>query len=70
MGEWSPFCLTDFEWEVLKIYLKFGYGERKLYNTTFFNCSLTDETVCMTLQEFAEKATTFEGELWMKKGGI
>ena len=36
MGEWNPYRLNDFEWEVLQLYIKYGYGEAKLYNTTFF----------------------------------
>lgn len=64
MGEWSPFTLGDFEWEVLKLYLKYGYGDVKLYNTSFFTSSLTDETVCMTLQEFADKAVDYNGSSW------
>ena len=64
MGEWSPYMLSDFEWDVLKLYLKYGYGDVKLYNTSFFTSSLTDETVMITLREFAEKATTNNGILW------
>ena len=67
MGEWSPFTLNEFEWEVLKLYIKHGYGDVKLYNTSFFTSSLTDDTVCMTLKEFAEKAVDFDDVLWMEK---
>lgn len=67
MGEWSPFTLNEFEWEVLKLYIKHGYGEVKLYNTSFFTTSLTDETVCMTLKEFAKKAVDYDDFPWMYK---
>lgn len=67
MGEWSLFTLSEFEWEVLKLYIKYGYGDVKLYNTSFFTSSLTDETVCMTLKEFAEKAFDYDGLSWMYK---
>lgn len=67
MGEWSPFTLNEFEWEVLKLYIKYGYGDAKLYNTTFFQCSMTDDTVCMTLKEFAEKAVDYDDFPWMYK---
>lgn len=67
MGEWNPYRLNDFEWEVLKLYIKHGYGDVKLYNTSFFTSSLTDDTVCMTLKEFAEKAVDFDDVLWMEK---
>ena len=57
----------DFEWEVLQLYIKYGYGDCKLYNTLFFCANLTDETALMTLQEFADKAETFDGKLWKNK---
>lgn len=66
MGEWSPFTLSEFEWEALKLYIKYGYGDVKLYNTSFFTSSLTDDTVCLTLKEFAEKAVNFEGVRWFE----
>ena len=47
MEEWSPFTLNKFEWEVLKLYIEYGYGDVKLYNTSFFTSSLTDETVLL-----------------------
>ena len=67
MGEWNPYRLNDFEWEVLQLYIKYGYGDAKLYNTTFFSCNMTDETVCLTLEEFAEKAVDWEDLRWMDK---
>ena len=67
MGEWTPFMLNEFEWEVLQLYIKYGHGEVKLYNTSFFVSSLTDETALMTLQEFAEKAVDYENVLWSNK---
>ena len=67
MGEWNPLKIDDFTWDVLKIYIKHGYGDYKLYNTTFFSCQLSDETVCMTLQEFYDKAVDYEDNLWSEK---
>lgn len=64
MGEFNPFEMDEFSWDVLKAYIKHGYGMFKLYNTTFFSCHLTDETVCMTLQEFYNKASTYSGDSW------
>lgn len=65
MGEWTPYTLSEFEWDVLQLYLKHGYGDVKLYNASFFVSSLTDETVMLTLQEFAERATNpYDGMLW------
>ena len=67
MGEWNPLKIDDFTWDVLKVYIKHGYGDYKLYNTTFFSCQLSDKTVCMTLQEFYDKAVDYEDNLWSKK---
>ena len=67
MGEWNPLKIDDFTWDVLKVYIKHGYGDYKLYNTTFFSCQLSDETVCMTLQEFYDKAVDYEDNLWSEK---
>lgn len=61
MGEYNPFAISEFDWEVLKLYIKYGYGEFKLYNTSFFTASLTDESVLMTLNEFADKVTDYNG---------
>ena len=70
MGEWNPFSIDEFSWEVLKLYLKYGYGEVKLYDTTFFNHSLSDETVCLTLKQFAEKAMDYDDVLWSDKEAL
>ena len=67
MGEWNPLKIDDFTWDVLKVYIKHEYGDYKLYNTTFFSCQLSDETVCMTLQEFYNKAVDYEDNLWSEK---
>lgn len=67
MGERNPYILSEFEWEVLKLYIKYGYGDFKLYDTTFFNCSLTDETVLLTLKEFAENAVDYDDFPWEYK---
>ena len=67
MDEWNPLKIDDFTWDVLKVYIKHGYGDYKLYNTTFFSCQLSDETVCMTLQEFYDKAVDYEDNLWSEK---
>ena len=67
MGEWNPLKIDDFTWDVLKVYIKHGYGDYKLYNTTFFSCQLSDETVCITLQEFYDKAVDYEDNLWSEK---
>ena len=70
MGEWNPLKIDDFTWDVLKVYIKHGYGDCKLYNTTFFSCQFSDETVCMTLQEFYDKAVDYEDNLWSEKNPL
>ena len=70
MGDWNPLKIDDFTWDVLKVYIKHGYGDYKLYNTTFFSCQLSDETVCMTLQEFYDKAVDYEDNLWSEKNPL
>lgn len=67
MGEFNPFELDEFSWDMLNVYLKHGYGNVKLYDTTSFSCHFSDETVCMTLQEFHDRAVDYEGELWTQK---
>ena len=52
---------------MLEAYLKHGYGDCKLYNTSFFCASLNDETALLTLAEFAEKAVDFNDVRWMDK---
>jgi hypothetical protein len=66
MGEFNPFEIDEFTWDVLKVYIKYGYGGFKLYQTTFFN-NLTDETACLTLDEFYEKAVDFTGKFWTER---
>lgn len=61
------YVLDEFGWAVLNTYIKYGYGKVKMYATSFFTCNLSDETACMTLNEFAEKAVDFKGILWRDK---
>lgn len=64
MGEYKALQMDEFSWDVLKQYIKHGYGNVKLYHTSFFSSELSDETVLLTLQEVYEKATNHNGELW------
>jgi len=54
MGEWNAFKITKMDKEVLDIYLKYGYGFLKMYDALYFT-NLSDETACLTLEEFSEK---------------
>ena len=65
--EWCEYILDEFSWEVLKLYIKHGYGKGKLYDTTFFSIHLSDETACMTLIEFAENAIDNDDFPWIYK---
>ena len=67
MGEYNPYEIDNFTWEVLQVYIKYGYGGFKLYDTTFFNCGLTDETAVLTLDEYAERVVDYEGNLYKDK---
>lgn len=60
MGEWNPFDLSAMDKEILDIYLKHGFGYIKMYDCSYFTASLCDETVLLTLEEFAEKCTEYE----------
>ena len=56
MEEWNPFKISQIDKEILDIFIKYGYGCMKMYDSTYFHCNLSDETACLTLNEFAEKS--------------
>ena len=58
MSEWSPYDLSDFTYDVLCLYIKYGYGCVKMYNTSFFQ-SLDDESVLLTIEEFKDKVDEY-----------
>ena len=59
MVEWSPYELTDFEYEVLRLYLKHGYQYEFLFDVPFFNTHYTRETVLMNLRQFANHVNKY-----------
>ena len=59
MDEWSPYDLSDFEYEVLCLYIKYGYGFMKVYDTTFFTGN-TDESIVLTLDEYKKKVDEYK----------
>lgn len=68
MGEYNPFEIDKLTWDIIQVYIKHGYGDMKLYNLTLFHSGLTDETACMTLNEFSEKAVDYiDGILWKER---
>ena len=56
MEEWNPFKISPMDKKILDIFIKYGYGYLKMYDSTYFRCNLSDETACLTLSEFAEKS--------------
>lgn len=67
MGEHNPFKVSELMWDIIKVYLKHGFENVKLYDLVTFGIYYTDETVCMTLGEFAEKAIDYDEMLWCVK---
>lgn len=68
MGEdWNPFELDAFSWDLLKAYMKHGYGSVRLYHTSAFSTSLNDETAMLTIEEFYNRAVDYNGQLWSAK---
>lgn len=59
MEEWNPFKISKMDKEILDIFIKYGMGFMKMYDSTYFH-SLSDETACLTLEEFAEKCIVEE----------
>lgn len=55
MGEGNIYMIGDLEFDVLKCYIKHGYGDMKIYHSDFFMIR-DDEQAVLTLQEFYERA--------------
>lgn len=60
------YFLDEFSWEVLQLYIKYGFGDMKLYHTSFF-ALLNDDIVLLTLNEYADRVVDYEGKLWRNK---
>lgn len=60
MEEWNPFRISKMDKEILDIFLKYGFGDMKMYQSSYFTCQLSDETACLTLEEFAERCIVEE----------
>ena len=55
MGEdYNIYYLDDFSFDVLECYIKHGFGDMKIWQTTFFIID-SDEMACMTLSQYYEK---------------
>ena len=35
MDEWNPFKITQMDKEILDIFIKYGYGCQKMYDSTY-----------------------------------
>ena len=60
------YFLDEFSWEILQVYIKHGFGDMKLYHTSFF-ALLNDDIVLLTLNEYADRVVDYEGKLWKEK---
>ena len=49
---WSPFDLTDFEYDILKVYLKHRRYDMYMYEVPFFENHYTPQTILMTISQF------------------
>lgn len=47
----EKYLLSDFEFEVLETYIRYGFGKMKVYQTSFFTV-YDDEQVVLTLEEY------------------
>lgn len=55
MGEdCNIYCLDDFSFDVLECYIRHGFGNAKIWQTSFFTI-YSDEMACMTLAQYYEK---------------
>lgn len=55
MGEdYNVYYLDDFSFDVLECYIRHGFGDMKIWQTTFFTID-NDEMACMTLAQYYEK---------------
>lgn len=57
--EYSPYDVNDMTIAFLEIYIKFGYGANRLYETCL---SLTDDTAMLTVQEYYDKIMEYKKE--------
>ena len=58
--EYDYFEISPFTEDLLNVFINHGYGNLKMYETTCFNTHLCDETACMTIADFYEKAHGIE----------
>lgn len=54
--EYDPFEISSFTEDLLNVFINHGYGDMKMYESTCFMTHLTDDTACLTLQEFYDQA--------------
>lgn len=67
--EYNVFEITAFEYDILKVYIKHGYGTVPLKDTTFFNPTgyIFEELNSYTVQEYYDNAIDADGNLWKEK---
>lgn len=55
MGEdYNIYRLDDFNFDILECYIKHGFGNVKIWQTSFFTIH-SDEMACMTLAQYYNK---------------
>ena len=57
----SEFDVGDFTFAVLEVHIKYGYGNIKIYESTFFN-AYSDDVAIMTLSEYYEEIKKYREE--------
>lgn len=57
--EYSPYDVDDMTIAFLEVYIKFGYGDYKLYETWLY---ITDDTAMLTIQEYYNKIMKYKKE--------
>lgn len=57
--EYSPYNVDDMTIAFLEVYIKFGYGDNRLYETWLV---LTDDTAMLTIQEYYNKIMEYKKE--------
>lgn len=62
--EYNYFEVDEFTWDMIKVYLKHGFGNFKIYETTALNSCINDEIAIMTVAEFASKVERYDGTKW------
>lgn len=53
--EKNNFIVSDFCKDILNVYLKYGYGDEKVYSILFTLPYINEDTVLLSIQDFFDK---------------